>query len=42
LIEKNKYKWEGLDEFTKKRKMSEFLGRKGFSWEVIEKILKAK
>ena len=39
LFEKKKYKWEKLDSFDARRKMSEFLARKGFSWEVIRKIL---
>ena len=39
LVEKNKYKWEKLDEFNARRKMTEFLLRRGFKWEVIKKSL---
>ncbi len=39
LIEKNKYKWEKLSGFERKRKMSEYLGRKGFGWEVIQRMV---
>ena len=39
LLEKKKYKWEGLDKLTARREMSEFLARKGFDWEVIKKIV---
>jgi regulatory protein len=39
LIEKKRYKWEKLDNFEARRKMSEFLARKGFNWEIIRKIL---
>lgn len=38
LLEKKKYRWEKLPKFEAKRKMSEFLGRKGFSWEVIKQV----
>jgi len=38
-IEKRLYKWKSLDKFTKKRKISEFLARKGFGWEVIKKAI---
>ena len=37
--ENNKYKWEKLDEFNARRKMTEFLLRRGFKWEVIKKSL---
>lgn len=39
LEEKKKYKWEKLPKLEARKKMSEFLGRKGFGWEVIKKIL---
>ena len=39
LVKKNERKWKGLPDEDKKRKMSEFLGRKGFSWEVIKEII---
>ena len=40
LIKKNKYKWDKFDERKRSQKMSEYLGRKGFSWEVIKKVVK--
>ncbi len=40
LVEKKLYKWTGLDERVKKQKISQYLAGKGFSWEVIEKIVK--
>ena len=39
LIEKKKYKWEKLDEFTARRKMSDYLAGKGFNWNVIKEVL---
>jgi len=41
LLEKKKYKWKGLNKLIAKRKMSEFLARKGFDWDVIRKIIKS-
>ena len=38
-IEKKLYKWEKYDSQTAKRKMAEFLGRKGFGWDVIKKVI---
>ena len=40
LLEKKKYRWEKLGKFEKKKKMGEFLGRKGFGWSVIDKVIK--
>jgi len=40
LIGKNKYKWERLSDFEKRTKISAYLARKGFSWDVIRKVLK--
>ena len=40
LLEKKLYRWEKLDKITKKRKMSEFLARKGFSWDTVNKAVK--
>ena len=40
LLEKNKYKWEKLSDFEKRRKISAYFARKGFSWDVIRNILK--
>lgn len=40
LIKKNMYKWRKYDELLKDKKMSEYLARKGFTWEIIKKVLK--
>lgn len=40
LIEKKKYMWSKLDNVTARRKMSEYLLRKGYGWDVISKIIK--
>jgi len=40
LIKKNKYKWKRYEDNHKNRKMSEYLARKGFSWEIIKKVVK--
>ena len=40
LLEKKKYKWEKLPKFEAKKKMSEFLARKGFGWEIIKQAIK--
>lgn len=40
LLEKKKYKWENLPKLESRQKMGQFLARKGFTWGVIEKILK--
>ncbi|MFV1916948.1 MAG: RecX family transcriptional regulator [Patescibacteria group bacterium] len=40
LLEKKKYRWEKLPKLEARKKMSEFLGRKGFGWEVIKKVTK--
>lgn len=40
ILQKKKYRWEKLDKYEARRKMAEFLARKGFAWEVIEKVLK--
>lgn len=38
LLEKRMYRWRKLGKLEKKRKMSEFLGRKGFGWDTIKKV----
>lgn len=38
LVERKKYKWEKLDGFEKRKKISAYLARKGFNWEVIKKV----
>jgi regulatory protein len=40
LILKNKHKWERYEEKDRKQKMKEYLARKGFSWEIIKKVVK--
>lgn len=40
LLEKKRYKWEKLPKFEAKKKMSEFLARKGFGWEIIKQAIK--
>lgn len=40
LLEKKTYRWKGLAKREAKKKMSEFLARKGFGWEVIKKVTK--
>jgi regulatory protein len=39
LLEQKLYKWKSLSEREAKIKKSRFLAGKGFSWEVIEKVL---
>jgi regulatory protein len=41
LLEKKKYKWKNLGEFEAKKKRSEFLARRGFSWQVIKRVIDA-
>ncbi len=38
LLEKNKYKWERLTGFEKRKKVSAYFARRGFSWDVIRKV----
>lgn len=40
LIEKRAYKWKNLEGFERKQKMSQYLAQKGFSWEIVEKVVK--
>lgn len=40
LLNKKSYKWKSLPKREATVKMSAFLARKGFNWEVIEKVLK--
>jgi len=39
LLKKKAYRWEKLPRLEARRKMAQFLGRKGFAWETIEKII---
>ena len=39
MVAKKSYKWEKYDEREAKQKKSEFLARKGFSWDVIKEVV---
>lgn len=39
LLKKKKYKWERLGKLKARKKMSEFLARKGFSWTIIKEVI---
>jgi regulatory protein len=39
LLIKKKYRWEKLSKLEARRKISDFLARKGFSWEVIKNVI---
>lgn len=39
LIDKKMYKWKNLEPREARQKMSQYLAGKGFSWEVIEKVI---
>ncbi|MFH1971155.1 MAG: RecX family transcriptional regulator [Patescibacteria group bacterium] len=39
LLEKNTYKWKKYKGFEEKQKKSQFLARKGISWDSIKKLL---
>jgi len=39
LLEKRAYKWDSLDPKVAKQKKFQYLAGKGFSWEVIEKVV---
>ena len=39
LLEKKGYRWKNLEEKRAKEKMTSFLGRKGFSWEIIKSVI---
>src|SRR4030042_2813756 len=40
LLRKKIYRWKALPDSEKKRKMSEYLARKGFGWDIIKKTIK--
>lgn len=40
LIEKKAYKWSNLEPRVRRQKISQYLAGKGFSWEVIENVIK--
>ena len=39
LLEKKAYRWVGLSDLKKRQKMSQYLARKGFSWDIINQII---
>jgi len=39
VLSKKLYKWQNLEPRERKQKMSQYLAGKGFSWEVIEKVI---
>ena len=39
LISKKIYKWQKFDEKTRKQKIMQYLGGKGFNWDVINKVV---
>lgn len=41
LLEDKKYKWENLPTLEARKKMSDFLARKGFDWETVKKAIDA-
>ena len=40
LLEKKRYRWDKLPRLKARKKVSEFLGRKGFGWEIINRVIK--
>jgi len=40
LIARRSYKWKNLPAREAYQKMSQYLAGKGFSWDVIEKVIK--
>ena len=41
LLEKKKYRWKNLDKFEARKKMSAFLARNGFGWDIVKKTVKS-
>ncbi|MBI2103413.1 RecX family transcriptional regulator [Candidatus Woesebacteria bacterium] len=39
LLEKKSYRWKELASQDKRKKMTEFLARKGFGWEVVKEVV---
>lgn len=39
ILQSKLYRWKNLKGFEKRKKMSDFLARRGFSWEVVKKVL---
>lgn len=40
LLDRKIYKWKNLEPRIAKQKMSQYLGGKGFGWDVVEKVVK--
>ena len=40
VLSKKMYKWQNLEPREKRQKMSQYLAGKGFSWDLIEKVVK--
>ncbi|MCX6705942.1 MAG: regulatory protein RecX [Candidatus Woesebacteria bacterium] len=40
LLEKRAYKWKRFEPREARQKMSQYLAQKGFSWEIVEKVVK--
>ncbi len=40
VLEKKAYKWDKYEGFEKRKKLSDFLARKGFGWATINKVVK--
>ena len=40
LLTKNTYKWRRLEKRKSLEKMGQFLLRKGFSWEIVKKVVR--
>lgn len=39
LLERRNYRWERLNKLEARKKKSDFLARKGFSWEIIKQLV---
>lgn len=39
MLEKKKYRWKNLDKYEARKKMSAFLARNGFGWDIVKKTV---
>jgi SOS response regulatory protein OraA/RecX len=39
LIARNMHKWDRFDGFEKRKKMTDYLARKGFGWDTIKSVV---
>ncbi len=39
LLDKKGYRWRGLGKLERRKRISKFLARKGFKWDVIKKVI---